>query len=259
MKFYLTSIALLISCNCILAQITQYATIFFEDKTVETPNSRFFIGGVMAEDNFIKAKVKITNFTDKTLVVKPEECSYVTPAGEIFSKDKWMVIAPREQESKTIDVKGDGIKTEAVTLKLNGLYICNNMEIITAPDSPLIPEEVIMIGKFMIVLNDVDRNGKELRLKMKITYTGDKVGIFNPSHVYLKSSGGVESQNQKGKDKMFSFKPKEDFSIGFLFLTDSKKDNVIAWKDAFSEGTPEKTQGLTIDFKMDLTKTKAKN
>ena len=80
MKFYLTSIALLISCNCILAQITQYATIFFEDKTVETPNSRFFIGGVMAEDNFIKAKVKITNFTDKTLVVKPEECSYVIPS-----------------------------------------------------------------------------------------------------------------------------------------------------------------------------------
>ena len=100
----------------------KYETIFFNDETAENATARVALTSAVSESEFIKAKVKVVNFTNKALVVKPEECSYTTTQGELFSKDKWMVIAPHQEEAKVIDVKGDNLKTDATTFKFNGFY-----------------------------------------------------------------------------------------------------------------------------------------
>jgi len=241
------------------AQTVKYETVFFEDLTVESPNARFLITGGVSEKEFIKAKVKVTNYTDKTLVIKPEECYYTTPNGDLPSKDRWIIIAPRQQEAKVIDVKGQGIKVEASTLKIKGLYICNTVEPVAAPAMPLPPAEEIVIGNFKLVLDGWDRDGKEIMLRYKIRYVGDKVGMFTPSKVTLKSPDGQEYKNMKEKDKVFSFKKNEDFIVGFLYLSDSKKDNVLYWNDAFTESVPEKVEDVNIELKMDPAKTKDRN
>lgn len=257
--YILLPLALLTFTNTYSQKKIKYETVFFEDKTVETPNARFMLTGVLSEDEFIKAKVKITNYTDKTLVIKPEECTYTTPVGEIPSKDRWMVVAPRQQEAKTIDVKAQGIKTDATTLKINGLYVCNKSEVVAGKDMPLPPEKEITIGNFKLELDGWDRDGKEIMIKYKIRYMGDLIGQFNPSRVVLKSGEGSVVKNEKDKDKTFSFKKKEDFLVGFLYNSDSKKDNIMMWQDAFSEATPEKLEGVSIDLVMDPIKTKDKN
>ncbi len=236
----------------------KYDKVFFEDNSVETPNAKITLSNVVSESDFIKGKVKVANYTDKALLIKPEECSYTTPIGDIPSKDKWMVISPRQQESKTIDVKGDNVKTTETTLKLNGFYICNTVEIITAQNMPLPPEKDIIIGGFKLELDTWDRDGKEIMIRYRVQYMGDKVGMFDPGKVLLKSPGG-EYKNQKDKDKVMAFQKKEEHLVGFVYLSDSKKDNILEWKDAFSEGTPEKLEAVNVTVKIDLPKTKEKN
>lgn len=260
LKYQILSVVLLIGCSLASQnKKIKYETVFFEDNAAETSTAKISLTNALSESEFIKGKVKVVNYTDKALVIKPEECTYSTPIGEIASKDKWMVIAPRQQEAKTIDIKGDNVKTTETTLKINGLYICNNVEITVAQDMPLPPEKDLTIGNFKLELDGWDRDGKEIMIKYRIQYTGNKIGIFNPSKVLLKSPDGAEYKNQKEKEKIYAFNKKEDYLIGFLYLSDSKKDNTLLWKDAFSEGTPEKTEGMSITVKMDEPKTKDKN
>jgi hypothetical protein len=259
MKNAFTAAILLLTCHLNSQNKIKYETVFFEDKTVETPVARYMLTGVLSEDEVIKAKVKITNYTDKTLVIKPEECSFSTPAGDLVSKDRWIVIAPRQQEAKTIDVKGNGIKTDATTLKLNGIYVCNNSTPVAGKDMPLPPEKELKIGNFELELDTWDRDGKEIMIKYRVTYLGDQIGQFAPGKVVLKSPEGAVFKNDKEKDRVYSFKKKEDFLCGFLFISDSKKDNTLMWQDAFSEAVPEKTEAVSIDLKMDAAKTKEKN
>lgn len=240
-------------------QKIKYETVFFDDNAVETTHAKLAITDGVAEKEFIKVKLKVTNYTDKALVIKPEECSFTTQQGEIFSKDKWMVIAPRQQESKVIDVKGEDLKTTETTFKINGFYLCAASETIATSEMPLPPQKELSIGNFKLELDGWDRDGKEIMIKYIVKYTGDKIGLFNPGKVLLKSPEGGVYKNQKEKDKTFSFKKKEDFLIGFLYLSDSKKDNIIQWNDAFSEASPQKLEAISIPIKMDLAKTKDKN
>jgi len=213
----------------------------------------------MAEKNFIKGKLKVTNYTDKALVIKPNECSYSSPQGDVTSNDKWLVVPPREQEAKVIDVKGYNMKCSSTTLKISGLYICNSTEIISASPMPLPPEKEKRIGNFALILDGWDRDGKEIMIRYKVKYLGEKIGMFCPDKVILKSGEGNEYKNQKEKEKTYAFKQFDDRLFTFVYLSDSKKDNTLDWKEAFSEGIPEKLNNLTIDVKMDLGKTKDKN
>jgi hypothetical protein len=237
----------------------KYETIFFEDNSIETPLAKISVMNVISEADLIKGKIKVANYTDKALVIKPEECSYLAPAGEVFSKDRWMIIAPHQQETKTIDVKGDNLKTEQTTFKVGGFYSCNQVEITKAPDMQLPPQKELTIGNFKLELDGFDQDGKEIMIRYKIRYMGDKVGLLNPSLVLVKSPTGNEFKNQKEKDRIFAFAKKEDYLVGFTYMSDSKKENILMWKDAFGEGIPEKTVAVSIDLKMDLPKTKDKN
>lgn len=237
----------------------KYETVFFEEKTFETPTLRINITGGVSEFDIIKSKVKVSNFSDKTMVIKPEECFYTTPQGNIFSKDRWIIVAPRQHEAKVIDIKADNIKTDSTSFNLNGIYICNKVETTPAPAMPLPPQKELTIGNFKLELDGFDRDGKEIMLRYKIKYIGDKIGMFTPSKVTLKSPEGGEYKNQKGKEAIFAFKKNEDALVGFLYLSDSKKDNILNWNDAFSESTPEKADNIAIGLKMDLIKTKDRN
>ncbi len=237
----------------------KFNKVYFEDNSIETKNAKITLSNVVSESEFIKGKIKVVNYTDKALLIKPEECSYTTPAGDIFSKDKWMVIAPRQQESKTLDIKADNVKTTETALKLTGLYICNTVEIITKADMPLPPEKYISIGGFKLELDEWEHDGKKIIIKYRVLYLGDKIGLFDAGKVLLKSPDGSEFKNQKDKDKVMAFGKGEGHLIGFVYFCDSKKDNILEWKDAFGEGTPEKLEAVNVALKFDLPKTKEKN
>lgn len=237
----------------------KYETVFFEDKTYESPTLKINITGALSEFDVIKSKLKVYNYGDKTIVIKPEECYFTTHQGNIFSRDKWIVVAPRDNESKVIDIKADNIKTDSTTLHLNGMYMCKTQETYSAPAMPLSPEKEVKIGNFRLELDGFDRDGKEIMIRYKVKYVGDKIGMCVPSKVTLKSPEGGEYKNQKEKDKVHIFRKNEDLIVGFLYNSDSKKDNVLHWNDAFSESIPEKIDNIAIDLKMDLIKTKDKN
>jgi hypothetical protein len=260
MKKYILFCLLGYSAMTLNAQTkTKYETVFFEDVTEESIIARFNVTGALSENEVIKAKVKVTNYTDKTLVLKPEECFYTTAKGDLASRDRWIIIAPRQQESKVIDVKGNDLKTEATTLKINGLYVCNHVESFDAGSIALPPEKEMVIGNFRVELDGYDQDGKEIMIKYKIRYIGDKIGSFVPAKVTLKSAEGQEYKNMKEKDKVYSFKKNEDYLVGFLYISDSKKGNKLSWNTAFGESVPEKTENVNIELKMDFAKTKDKN
>ncbi len=237
----------------------KYETVFFEDKNYESPTIKINLTGALSEFDLIKTKVKVYNYGDKTIVVKPEECYFTTHQGNVFSRDKWIVIAPRDNESKVIDIKTDNIKTDSTTLHLNGMYICKTQEIYAAQAMLLPPEKEVKIGNFRLELDGFDRDGKEIMIRYKVRYVGDKIGMCVPKNITLKSPENGEYKNQKEKDKIHVFRKNEDMIIGFLYISDSKKDNTLHWNDAFSESIPEKIDNIAIDLNIDLIKTKDKN
>ena len=177
----------------------KYETVFFEDKTFESPTIKINVTGALSEFDVIKSKLKVNNYSDKTIVIKPEECYFTTHQGNIFSRDKWIVIAPRDNESKVIDIKADNIKTDSTTLHLNGMYICKTQDTFSAPSMPMPPQKEISIGNFRLELDGFDRDGKEIMVRYKVRYAGDKIGMCIPSKVTLKSAEGGEYKNQKEK------------------------------------------------------------
>jgi hypothetical protein len=238
---------------------SKYKTIFFQDNSVETPLGKIAVSNAISESDLIKTKVRFTNYSDKAIVIKPEECSFSAPAGEVFSKDRWMIIAPHAQEAKTIDVKGDNLKAEQITFKVSGIYACNQVEVVKTNDMQLPPQQELSIGFFKLELDGFDRDGKEIMIKYKVRYMGDKVGIVNPSLATLKSPTDNEFKNINAKDKIFVLGKKEDVLVGFTYVSDSKKENILQWKDTFSEGTPEKSIGASVELKIDVPKTIDKN
>ena len=255
----LISILLLTSLLSFSQKKIKYKTVYFEDNTVETPNAKVSFLDVIAEDNLITGTLKVENHTGKILLVKPEECSYTIPTGEAFSKKKWLVIAPRQAESKTIDVKGENIKTKETVFKIGGFYICNSSEIAVAANATLPPEKELTVGSFKLELVDWIKDGPETRIRYIITYTGDKVGLLNPSLVTVKAATGEEYTNQKDDGETLSFHKKESYTVDFVFANDSKKKTSILWNKAFSEGVPEKLGAVSFLVKMDEKKTKNKS
>ena len=237
----------------------KYKTVYFDDNTVETPNAKVSLLDVISEDNLITGTLKIENHTGKTLLVKPEECSYTIPTGEAFSKKKWLVVAPRQNESKVIDVKGENIKTKETVFKIGGFYICNSSEIAVAPNAVLPPEKELNVGNFKLELVDWIKDGPETRIRYTITYLGDKVGLLDPALVTTKATTGEEYKNQKNDNETMSFHKKENYTVDFVFLNDSKKKNLILWNKAFSEGVPEKLNPVSFMVIMNQDKTKDKN
>jgi len=229
----------------------KYKTVYFEDNTIGTPNARVSLLDVIAEDNLITGTLKIDNTTGKALLIKPEECSYTTPTGEAFSKKKWLVIAPHQSESKTIDVKGENIKTKETIFKIGGFYICNSSEIAVTNNAVLPPEKEINVGNFKLELVIWAKDGPEIKVRYIITYLGDKVGLLDPALVTIKAATGEEYPNQKNDGEILSFHKKENYTVDFVFLNDSKKKTSISWNKAFSEGVPEKLSAVSFLVKMD--------
>jgi|GEM_PF-2213625 hypothetical protein len=258
-KQFLSILLLLASLLSFSQKKIKYKTVYFEDNTVETPNAKVSLVDVISEDNLISGALKVENHTAKILLVKPEECSYTLPAGETFSKKKWLVIPPKQNESKTIDVKGENIKTKETLFKIGGFYICNSSEIVVATNAALPPEKELYIGNFKLELVDWTKDGPETRVRYIITYTGDKVGLLEPALVTSKATTGEEYKNQKDDSGILSFHKKENITVDFVFLNDSKKKNLIVWNKAFSEGIPEKLNPVSFLVKMDQDKTKEKN
>ncbi len=234
----------------------KYKKVYFEDNSIETPNAKVSFIDAVSEDNLITGSLRIENHTAKALLIKSDECSYAMPTGEVFSKNKWMVIAPHQNESKSIEVKGENLKTKETVFKIGGFYICNSSEIAVVANAPLPPEKELMVGNFKLDLVDWNKDGAEIIVRYTIKYMGEKVGLLDPSLVTIKATTGEEYKNQKDNEALLSFHKKEVYTVDFVFVNDSKKKNFILWNKAFSEGLPEKLGAVSFLLKMDEKKTK---
>ncbi len=251
---------LMLSCLASFSQKKiKYKTVVFEDNTVQTPNGRVSFLDVFAEDSLISGSVKVENNTGKALLIKPEECSYTFTSGEVFSKKKWFVIAPHQNESKIIDIKGVYAKTKETVFKIGGFYICNSIETAVAPSAVLPPEKELNVGNFKLELVDWTTSGPEVRIRYTITYLGTKVGLLDPSSVTIKAATGEEYKNDKVDSELISFHKKEKYTVDFVFANDAKKKTQLLWNKAFGEGVPEKLNPVSFLVKMDEPKTKARN
>ena len=86
MKQFISALLLLTGLLSFSQKKIKYKTVYFEDNAIGTPNARVSLLDVIAEDNLISGTLKIENLTGKALLIKPEECSYTTPAGEATAR-----------------------------------------------------------------------------------------------------------------------------------------------------------------------------
>jgi hypothetical protein len=235
-------------------------TICFADITKETPIARYAVTNAVCQDDIIKAKVKVTNLTDEPIVIKPEECFFTTPKGNVFDRGRWIVIGAHEEKAEVIAAKGDGIKCKEATLNINGVYLCEDTIATTAEPIKLKPEKELRIGDFKLELDGYDQDKTEIAFKYKVTYVGNKIGICRPGKASLKSNSGKEFKNSKEVHRAVNFKKNDDFLVGFLFYVENKKEEeTLYFNDMFTESDPVKSTSAAVELKIDEAITKEKN
>jgi hypothetical protein len=183
--------------------------------------------------------------------------------------EEWLIIRPNDDDSQVIDLKGAGyMVTENFNFVMEGMYkFSTDVKGVNAPDFKLPPaKNDFKAGGFDIVLEKNKKTTARTDADFKVSYVGDKIGVFEPNKVSMKMADGKEYANFHSDKKPLIFaKGKErKISVAWKDIPSTsgdmqKEEMTIMWRDAFKEITPDKMLPLTLTVMFDEETTKTKN
>ncbi len=214
----------------------------YKEASIETDDYSIYIVDVISNAKQAKFKIKIFNKTNDYLLIKPNEFKFVSGDKTIISLDKTYVVAPNEEESKVLDFKGSDMLVEKYTLECYGIYKASaggKVYPISNFELPASKNEIISNG-FTCTLLKSELNTDKSVAKYECAYTGDGVGIINPSKASAIMPNGQENVNSKKNHPMVLEKgKKDDFTLVFNEVNGAgdmqKKGIQIKWNDTFRE------------------------
>ncbi len=275
----LVSLGLLLSTFIINAQDVNdpnHENHFKKVNAIETDNYKIEISDAHAQQAFCQMKVNVTNKSRDYIFVSPEEFVFTFDHGSYSPKPKsglaslisgGLIIAPGKSKSFVAKVTGDAnFHVEQLDVEIKGIYLVSvNGEALEAEMFQLpANKNSFETGGFKINLNDVSQRTQETYAKFTCTYTGDKVGIFDPSKLVVSTEKGefanMERKSkqeilQKGDEVKFTAKFKiEGRILDMQFATMN-----IDWKDTFKESEKVLQNSHSLSFELDPGMTAGKN
>ncbi|HET6225864.1 MAG TPA: hypothetical protein VFF27_06265 [Bacteroidia bacterium] len=263
-------IALLALVYCTAIQAQNYKRVFYKTQTVDAKDLIITVDDAVANDNGVKFRLRIKNQTNDYIIYKPSESVFKIDGKSINPNEKWLIIGPKDSDSKVIDLKGQGYKKTAnFDFVLEGIYrVDANAKGVTAPDFKLpASQNDFTAGPFSVTLEKAKKETARTDAKFNVKYTGDKVAIFQPNKVAMKMPDGKEYANyhSDGKPKLLLKAEPEGFSLAWKDIPKTSGDMqfaemIILWRDAFIEVTPVKMAAttITIEFDKETSETKGK-
>lgn len=239
-----------------------YKKIFYNQTQAQTDVVTLNVVDAVATEGEVKFKLRVTNKTNDFILFKPEECKFIIDGKETPASEKWLVVAPMDMESRVINLKGPGYnKIKNYSFVVDGLYrVSSSNPGIPAPDFRLPPaQNQFSAGSFSNSFLKMNKETDKTEVKFKCIYNGEKVGMIYPARIAVKMPDGKEYATAQTKSGPFLLQKGEDRNISAEWLrmpggaaNDMQKvDMIILWKDAFTEGTPEKTSGTRLELSFD--------
>lgn len=252
---------------------------YFKDASVDTKDVKIEIQDAVAMMPFAKFKLKLTNKTNDYFLYKPKESLFKLESGDFIPEDKkTIVIQPLDKESKVIDMKApaQNAHVDAFKYQLSGLYkVSTNVSPTEAPNFILpVSNNDFMAGNFKVEMTAIDKTTAKTAVKFKVTYTGDGVGLVEPSKLGVKiptdqkyskagNTGQIFANDKKDKGILLS-KGESDTFVAFFQIegkiADMQFANMeIVWRDTFKDCQVAPVEGSTIDLTLDSGLTAGKN
>lgn len=260
----------IMSCFAGSAAAQNYKKIFYKAQTLENADVKVTISDAVATQTGIKFKIRVVNKSADYIFYKPSESAFKIKGKENRPQERGLIIRPGDDDYRVVDLKGpQHMVAASYQFILNGLYkVIMNSKETPAADFKLPPSQNdFKVGGFSVNLEKFKKETAKTDTKFELTYTGDKIGVFEPIKVAMKMPDGREFANYNSDKKPFFFEKGDinDFTLAWKDIPISsgdmqKADMLITWRDAFKEVQPEKLMPviLTIQFDEELTNEKGK-
>jgi len=243
----LTIITLILISFSAAAQKSSKFTNYYYDVTFgEQYGVKLTAKNIISRADFIKLGLEINNQSDNYVFFRKDKCKFVINQNSYFPKTvkKGEIIKPNKK--KVITVKSAGqinYLSEDIDFMPGGFYTFPGEGKIIETDSFHLPatKNTIKNDVFKINMLKLKKETQETAIKFKCTYTGDKIGIINPSQCVLRTESGKEwaPENSKEKVKILQKGEKANFVLIFQIpgkITDMQFAEMdIVWKNTFSE------------------------
>jgi hypothetical protein len=236
-----------------------YSVVFFKEVTIESEIFKMEIINSFSKEDIIRIKVRILNKSKDYLVIKPDEIFFKTAKKEYRGEEKFILVKPSEEVYKFVTARDTAIKTTAVDLHVNGIYILPyGDEVTEAPQVKLpVPRRTpFKMGNYECVINDVDLENDVSIVKVACVYTGDKIGILEPGKVVAIMPTGIENLNYNtGKTPVLLEKQEEEkFKLVFESLKGGGKMRqgiTLDWKNCFRASVLVPVKGFLAEMRID--------
>jgi hypothetical protein len=229
----------------------------FDDMTVSTNNG-------VANKEMTKFKLKIVNKTNDVLIFKPEE-SVIKAGTEFKPKEKWLYVYPTESDFRVVNAMGPDFLTP-YSYVMSGMYkvSLSNKGIEAANFQLPASQNEFTAGPFSCSMTSLTKESDKTEVKFECKYTGDKVGVIQPSRSAVKLPDGTEIANEKSKSQPIILMKGKSEKVTFKWnrmdggrAQDMQKIKLeVLFRNTFSESDLEKMKDETINFEIDETLSK---
>jgi hypothetical protein len=214
-------------------------------------------------------RVRIFNKTNDYIIFKPGDAVFMINGQNLMSKDKQLTVPPNDEANKVIDVKGKGLQADKYNFQVKSLYkVANGIAPVKVEDLPVskkeAPKKELNVAGFKCALKKTDLQTNKSVLVVGCTYSGDGIGILDPSKAIAVMPKGQENPNadkskpilmQKGESETFAIAIKEIKGGGDM----QTEPWTIKWNDTFKDSKMSPIAGGKVNMELDSKKTSEKN
>jgi hypothetical protein len=244
----------------------KYEKIAYGETSADGDGITVSAKNVVSMEDLTKFSLRITNKTNDILLYKAAESKLKAGGKEYAPSEKPMVVAPNDDDSKVIDIKGKDFMIPDYSFVVDGIYkISTENNPVEAPNF-LLPasQNEFKAGNFTCTMLDLNKETDKTTVKFECRYNGNKIGVINPSRASVKLPDGTEIANEKSKAKpiLVMNGESEKFTLRWNRMeggraTDMQKIQMtILWHKTFIESEMQKIAPVTLNFKIDEGKSK---
>lgn len=257
--------------------VTGYEKVYYTNPEMVSPDGdqdiSFEFKNAVAQFDHCKFGIKIVNNTSDYLVFDSQKSSFSYPFGDKHPTVKPIMIKPNKAKTKTLLVKGgEDFLQKSFDFNLLGAIwkIPVNGDAVTADDFVLpAAKNSFTAGDFKVVLKKYSATTKEAKAIFECTYTGNKIGLINPSNLSVtaerkKSNETVTYANDDKKGETSIVRKGEKIKVTAVFHIPGKIVDMqfaqmnIIWNDTFVETTEIPIEGPQVHFEMNEALTQEK-
>jgi len=269
-KIIFSLIVILIAASASAQKKKKYEKFFYGDVSKDMGPVTVTVSNAVSTAEYIKFKFTVKNNTSDFILLKADEIVLKANGKDVKNGEKELLIAPNDEDYRTIDMKGADLQVENFSIEVKGLSrIPAKAKSEDAENFKLpVQKNEFDAGPFHVLQNKNEKETDKVAVKFTATYNGSKIGIVNPGEASLLTPKGTEFANMgtKAQRKPFLLKKGKDdnFTLYWKDIPVANGDmqfaNIeIIWNNAFIEATPETVPPATMDVAMDLGLTEGKN